>query len=94
MGPGLPLGLGRDAVVYWIHAADGGSLNLSDLAINVGVLRAVIAMLTTQEKTGSTKAIRDSPAIDCSRRGCAGCGRGLSRGAGRPHERRRIRSVT
>src|SRR5215472_6873764 len=47
-------GLGRGAVVDWIHfAGGGGSLNLSDLAINVGVLGAVIAMLASREKAGS-----------------------------------------
>jgi len=54
-------GLGRGAVVDWIHfAGRGGSLNLSDLAINVGVLGAVIAMLATREKAGSTKAVGDT----------------------------------
>jgi signal peptidase II len=54
-------GLGRGAVVDWIHfAGGGGSLNLSDLAINVGVLGAVIAMLATREKAGSTKPVRDA----------------------------------
>jgi signal peptidase II len=53
-------GLGRGAVVDWIHfGGGGGSLNLSDLAINVGVFGAVIAMLATREKAASTKAIRD-----------------------------------
>jgi signal peptidase II len=55
-------GLGRGAVVDWIHfAGGGGSLNLSDLAINVGVLGAIIAMLCTREKAGSAmQAVRDS----------------------------------
>jgi signal peptidase II len=54
-------GLGRGAVVDWIHfAGGGGSLNLSDLAINVGVFGAVIAMLATREKAGSTKPVRDA----------------------------------
>jgi signal peptidase II len=54
-------GLGRGAVVDWIHfAGGGGSLNLSDLAINVGVLGAVIAMLATREKAASTKPVQDA----------------------------------
>jgi signal peptidase II len=54
-------GLGRGAVVDWIHfTGRGGSLNLSDLAINVGVFAAVIAMLATREKAGSAKPVRDA----------------------------------
>jgi signal peptidase II len=38
-------GLGRGAVVDWIHVAgQGGSFNLSDLAIQLGALGAVVAM--------------------------------------------------
>ncbi len=38
-------GLGRGAVVDWIHlGGSGGSFNVADLAIQVGVLGAVIAM--------------------------------------------------
>ncbi len=46
-------GFGRGAVVDWIHLAGrGGSLNLADAAIQLGVLGAVIAMLATREKPG------------------------------------------
>jgi len=39
-------GLGRGAVVDWIHVAGrGGSFNVSDLAIQLGALGALIAML-------------------------------------------------
>src|SRR5215469_4677621 len=39
-------GLGRGAVVDWIHVAvRGGSFNVSDLAIQLGALGALIAML-------------------------------------------------
>jgi signal peptidase II len=38
-------GLGRGAVVDWIHVAGrGGSFNVSDLAIQLGVLGALVAM--------------------------------------------------
>ena len=42
-------GFGRGGVVDWIHfaAGGGGSLDLSDLAIQFGVLGAVAAMLIT-----------------------------------------------
>ena len=42
-------GFGRGGVVDWIHfaAAGGGSLDVSDLAIQFGVLGAVAAMLVT-----------------------------------------------
>jgi signal peptidase II len=54
-------GLGRGAVVDWIHfTGRGGSLNLSDLAINVGVFGAIIAMLAIREKAGSAKPVRDA----------------------------------
>ena len=39
-------GLGRGGVVDWIHfAGGGGSLDLADLAIQFGVLGAIIAVL-------------------------------------------------
>jgi len=39
-------GLGRGAVVDWIHVAGrGGSFNVSDLAIQLGVIGAIVAML-------------------------------------------------
>ena len=41
-------GFGRGGVVDWIHfGAGGGSLDLADLAIQFGVLGAVIAILAT-----------------------------------------------
>jgi signal peptidase II len=47
-------GPGRGAVVDWIHLAGrGGSLNLADAAIQLGVLGAVIATLATREKAGA-----------------------------------------
>ena len=39
-------GLGRGAVVDWIHVTGrGGSFNVSDLAIQLGAIGAVVAML-------------------------------------------------
>jgi signal peptidase II len=44
-------GPGRGAVVDWIHLTGrGGSLNLADAAIQLGVLGAVVALLATREK--------------------------------------------
>jgi signal peptidase II len=44
-----PPGFGRGAVVDWIHlGGSGGSFNVSDVAIQVGVLGAVIAMFATE----------------------------------------------
>ena len=43
-------GFGRGGVVDWIHFAAGagnGSLDVADLAIQFGVLGAVVAMLVT-----------------------------------------------
>ncbi len=64
-------GLGRGAVVDWIHlAGGGGSMNLSDLAINAGAITIVIAMVATRQKAAKTApgqaAVRDgsSPAHD------------------------------
>jgi signal peptidase II len=37
-------GFGRGAVVDWIHVGGSGSFNVADMAIQVGVLAAVIAM--------------------------------------------------
>jgi signal peptidase II len=55
-------GLGRGAVVDWIHfGGGGGSLNLSDLAINVGVLGAVVTMVAFSRKATSTEPVRDAP---------------------------------
>jgi len=40
-----PPGLGRGAVVDWIHVAGrGGSFNISDVAIQLGAVAAVVAM--------------------------------------------------
>jgi signal peptidase II len=58
-------GLGRGAVVDWIHLAGrGGSLNLADAAIQLGVIGAAIALLATREKSagragGSRAAARE-----------------------------------
>jgi len=57
-------GFGRGAVVDWIHfAGRGGSMNLSDVAIQLGVLGALAAMVATREKEGgqarSRAAVRD-----------------------------------
>jgi signal peptidase II len=50
-------GPGRGAVVDWIHLAGrGGSLNLADAAIQLGVLGAVIALLATREKAPAEAA--------------------------------------
>jgi signal peptidase II len=47
-------GPGRGAVVDWIHLAPrGGSLNLADAAIQLGVLGAVIALIATREHAGA-----------------------------------------
>jgi signal peptidase II len=52
-------GLGRGAVVDWIHLAGrGGSLNLADAAIQLGVLGAAIALLATREKSAGRAASR------------------------------------
>jgi signal peptidase II len=46
-------GFGRGGVVDWIHfAGGGGSLDVSDLAIQFGVLGAVAAMLVTSYLQG------------------------------------------
>lgn len=45
-------GLGRGGVVDWIHLAGrGGSFNIADLAIQLGALGAVAALIATREKT-------------------------------------------
>jgi signal peptidase II len=42
-------GLGRGAVVDWIHlGGSGGSFNVADMAIQIGVLGAVIVMLASE----------------------------------------------
>jgi signal peptidase II len=50
-------GLGRGGVVDWIHfGGGGGSLDIADLAIQFGVLGAVIAMLAD----GRARKVRES----------------------------------
>jgi signal peptidase II len=50
-------GLGRGPVVDWIHLAGrGGSMNLSDLAINAGAVGLVIALLASRQKTAGSRA--------------------------------------
>jgi signal peptidase II len=49
-------GFGRGGVVDWIHlGTGGGSLDLADLAIQFGVLGAIIAMLVA-ERTRKTRS--------------------------------------
>ena len=50
-------GLGRGAVVDWIHfGGRGGSMNVSDLAIQLGLLGAVAAVLAARERAGARQA--------------------------------------
>lgn len=50
-------GLGRGAVVDWIHfGGRGGSMNVSDLAIQLGLLGALAAMLAARERAGAREA--------------------------------------
>jgi signal peptidase II len=57
-------GLGRGAVVDWIHVAFyPATFNLADLAIRVGVVGAVIAMLDIGVRGASWRA-RRSPAAE------------------------------
>jgi signal peptidase II len=50
-------GLGRGGVVDWIHfAGRGGSLDVADLAIQFGVLGAVIAILAGERARRTRKA--------------------------------------
>ncbi len=57
-------GFGRGAVVDWIHfGGGGGSLDLADLAIQVGVLGAIIALLAD----GRTRKVRESRQVGESR---------------------------
>jgi signal peptidase II len=58
-------GAGRGAVVDWIHAGGGGgSFNVADLAIQLGVIGAVIAMLAADRAARRTtrRAAGPSPA--------------------------------
>ena len=53
-------GFGRGGVVDWIHiGTGGGSLDLADLAIQFGVLGAVIAMVAA-ERTRKTREARET----------------------------------
>jgi signal peptidase II len=57
-------GLGRGAVVDWIHVAVyPATFNLADLAIRVGAVGAVIAVLDIRVRGGSWRS-RRSPAMD------------------------------
>jgi signal peptidase II len=56
-------GLGRGAVVDWIHVAGRpGSFNLSDLAIQLGVVVAVVAMFVTERGRHGQQAADPRPA--------------------------------
>ena len=63
-------GFGRGGVVDWIHlAGGGGSLDLSDLAIQFGVLGAVAALLLTswsQARRANDRRSSRSPASAAS----------------------------
>lgn len=53
-------GFGRGGVVDWIHlGSGGGSLDLADLAIQFGVLGAIIAMVAA-ERTRKTREARET----------------------------------
>lgn len=57
-------GLGRGAVVDWIHVSFySPSFNLADLAIRIGVVGAIIALLDIRVRGASGRAGR-SPAAD------------------------------
>jgi signal peptidase II len=88
-------GLGRGAVVDWIHLGPGGgSMDISDLAIQFGVLGAVIAILvgdrvrgTRQDRQVSEAPLSPGrgqrwcwPSSGPARRRCSRCG-----GTGRRH---------
>jgi len=49
-------GFGRGAVVDWIHLGGSGSFNVADMAIQVGVLAAVIAMVAGERAGQVTQA--------------------------------------
>ena len=56
-------GLGRGGVVDWIHfASGGGSLDLADLAIQFGVLGAIIALVAggRGRKIGEARQVSES----------------------------------
>ena len=57
-------GLGRGAVVDWIHlGSSGGSMNVSDVAIQCGVIGALAAMAIPggrrARRAGSSEPVRD-----------------------------------
>jgi signal peptidase II len=57
-------GLGRGAVVDWIHlGGGGGTMNVSDLAIQLGVLGAVAAGLAAREPRAG-QAVNGEPVRD------------------------------
>jgi len=52
-------GVGRGAVVDWIHLADyPATFNLADLAIRLGALIAIIAALRARPRPGPSRAER------------------------------------
>ncbi len=62
-------GLGRGAVVDWIHfAGRGGSMDLADIAIQVGVLGALAALLVT-ERSRKARAAKAATRQDPGRAG-------------------------
>jgi signal peptidase II len=55
-------GGGRGAVVDWIHVGGGGgSFNVADLAIQLGALGAVIAMLATERAARPRRHAGEQP---------------------------------
>jgi signal peptidase II len=54
-------GLGRGAVVDWIHlGGPGGSFNLADMAIQLGVLGAVIATFASERSRKASRPREDA----------------------------------
>jgi signal peptidase II len=49
-------GLGRGAVVDWIHLGGSGSFNVADMAIQLGALAAVVAMFASERAGRVTRA--------------------------------------
>ena len=49
-------GFGRGAVVDWIHLGGSGSFNVADMAIQFGVLAAVVAMFASERAGRVTRA--------------------------------------
>lgn len=61
-------GLGRGAVVDWIHVAGrGGSFNLADTAIQFGVIAAIIAMFVAEGGRNTHRAAGAAGAAGQSR---------------------------